>query len=128
MQPYEHMLDPSTIVLVSTVAVLGAVEAPLPVNITAMALVALVLRYLLKKDGKSHDAHDARLSELEAEVEAVRKDASDQRGRAHKLENTITGQVAALAMLLPAAEKCSCGTMAPYVPVLYRLTAPKETP
>ncbi len=120
------MLDPVNVILGSTVAVLVATEAPLPVQVTAMVLVAIVLRYLLRRDDSTHIQHEKRLNEMQAEISRLNSGEAEQRHLKHLLNNRITGIQAALALLIPAAEKCTCGQMSPFLPVLVRLSTSQE--
>lgn len=100
---------------------LAVSDVPLPIELSAMAMVGLVLRFLLKRDARAHTKHDARLTSIEAELNV-------QRSAKHAYLNEITAMRAAIAIIVTQAQKCSCGTMEPLLPVLTRLSLEtKET-
>lgn len=108
-------------VIASAVAVLAAADVPFPVELTALAMVGLVLRFLLRRDARAHDKHDRRLT-------AVEKELRQQHTAKHAALNEITAMRAAIAIIVTQAQKCSCGTMEPLLPVLTRLSLEtKET-
>lgn len=118
-----------TFVLATSVAVLYAAEVPLPVEITALAMVAVVLRWLLSRENTAVLSHEARVATLEADMANVRAEASEQRHLKHEFINRVTGMQAAIALVLASARSCSCGAMEPILPVLDQLSIPtKENP
>lgn len=107
--------------IVATVAFLAAVEVPFPVELTALAMVGLVLRWALARQSREHDQHDARLSALEEQ-------SSHERHLKHAWRNEVTAMRATIAMMVPIAQRCSCGSMDPLVPVLERLALDTKEP
>lgn len=103
------------IVLVSVSGMMLAYDVPLPVEMTALAMVGVILHFFLRRDASSHTKHDIRLTRIEAELD-------NQRTAKHALRNELTAFRASLAMLLPTAKNCTCGAMASLVPIIERLT------
>lgn len=117
-----------TFTLISTIAMLAAVDVPFPVEMTALAMVGLVLRWSLIRQNRSHDEHDARLTSIEVELAETRAEKDIQRQLKHAWKNEVTATRAALAVLVPQAAKCECGTMEPLMPVLRKLAIDTKEP
>lgn len=117
-----------TYTLASTVAFLAAVDVPFPVELTALAMVGLVLRWALSRQNKNHDEHEERIAEMERRWEEAVADYSAQRHLKHAWRNEVTAMRATLGVLVPAAQRCSCGTMEPLIPVLVKLATDIKEP
>lgn len=116
------MLPPGyTMAIVSAVGMVAAMDVPFPVELTALAMVGLVLRWALMRQNRSHDEHDARLTKIEQDLEATRVAKDIERSLKHALKNEVTAVRATIGVLVPQARRCSCGTMDPLMPVLERL-------
>lgn len=105
-------------VLASTIVTMLALEVPFPVELTALAMVGLVLRWALARDDKAHAGHDSRIMTLEAEMRVVRESESEQRHLKHALLNQIGAARGALVLVSSAARTCKCDAMAPLIPLL----------
>lgn len=117
-----------TFVLFSTAALLAAVDAPLPLEMSALVMVGIILRWFVMRENKSSARHDQRLEEIEAEMTVLRLEGSEQRHLKHVFMNQLTGTQAALALVLNTARNCSCNAMDSVIPVLERLSTPRDTP
>lgn len=109
------------IALLSTLGILAAADLPLPVELTALAMVGLVIRWSLGRMTRDQDEHEKRMTALEAEMAEVREEASQQRHLKHNLDNRITAMGSAIFMMLPQAQACECGSMSRLVPILEHL-------
>lgn len=114
--------------IISAIALLAAVDVPFPVEITALAMVGLVLRWALMRQNRAHDEHDRRLSEIEDELNATRAAKDQERHLKHAWRNEVSAMRATLGVMLPIVKNCSCGTMDPLLPVLERLVTDIKEP
>lgn len=109
-----------TVVLVASTAAIYATDVPLPVELTALAMVGLILRVYLGREAKAAAQRDRRLDELEAE-------ADEQRHMKHLVLNQLAGITGTLALVQAAAQRCSCGALAPLLPLIERLLDKQES-
>lgn len=116
------------VVLASAVVTLAAVDAPLPIELTALMMVGVVLHWALARQNRTHDEHDERIKAVEEELAATRQSKDIERQLKHAWRNEVAAMQAALAVMVPLAQKCSCGTMDPLLPVLERLAADRKEP
>lgn len=117
-----------TFVLLSTAVLLTAVDAPLPLEMSALVMVGIILRWFVIRENKSASRHDERLVELEEEMAHLREEASAERHRKHVYLNQLTGIQAAFALVLSTAHTCTCNAMDAVIPVLEKLSTPRDTP
>lgn len=109
-------------VMFTAVAVLAAADVPLPAELTALALVAVVLRWFIVRDNQADRDRDARLIALEAK-------ADEQRHLKHMVLNQLARIVPSLALIQVASERCTCGAMTQVLPLIENLlTAEQEKP
>lgn len=109
-------------VLVSTVGVLAASsDVPFPVEMSALVMVGLVLRWALRRENTAHEERDKRVDNLEARTKDLEEEADTQRSLKHALANQITAMKTTITMMLPFARQCTCETMTPLLPILERL-------
>lgn len=118
----------ATATLASTTGVLLAVDIPFPVELSSLALVAVVLRYFLHRDALSHTHHDERLTAIEEQLNYERDMTSEQRRLKHALQNEVSATRAVISVVVPQAAKCSCGVMEPLIPVLQQLSLDIKEP
>jgi len=110
-------------VIASTIGVLAATPGvPFPVEMSALVMVGLVLRWALRREGHMHEDRDDRISKLELQMRDVEKEADTQRHLKHALNNQITAMKTTITLMLPFAKQCTCNTMTPLLPVLEKLT------
>jgi hypothetical protein len=120
--PHSLMTHLPTVVLASTVGGLAAAPGvPFPIEMTALVMVGLVLRWALGRDSKSHNERDERISSLESRMREVEEEADTQRHLKHALNNQVTAMKTTITMMLPFAKQCTCGTVIPLIPILERL-------
>lgn len=122
------MLDGYTYAIISTVGFLIAVEVPLPVEMTALVMVGLVLRWSLSRQNRVHDEHEDRLNQIEVELAETREAKDIERHLKHAWKNEVTATRATLAMIYPQAARCSCGTMEPLLETLRKLAVETKEP
>lgn len=108
-----------TFTLAASIAAIFAADVPLPVELTALAMVGLILRVYLGRESKAQADRDSRLKALEDE-------ADEQRHMKHLVLNQLAGLTGTLALVRAAAERCTCGAIAPVLPLIERLLD-KET-
>lgn len=121
------MIPAATPALVLSVAVLAAVDVPFPVELSALVLVAAILRWLIRREDSTDAATLARIDSLEAEVERVRFDESEQRSAKHALLNELAAIRTTLELVAVVSDRCTCGALDPVRPVLARLGKRKPT-
>lgn len=114
--------------IASSIGMIAAMDVPFPVELTALAMVGLVLRWALIRQNRSHDEHDARISRIEEDLEVERLARLEEKHLKHAWRNEVTSLRATIAMVLPTAQRCSCGTMEPLLPVLQRLATDTREP
>lgn len=117
-----------TYTLVSTIGLLAAVDLPIPVELSALAMVGLVLRWALIRQNRAHDEHDERLTVIETELRETREAKDIERQLKHAWKNEVTAMRATLAVMLPQAKRCTCATMEPLIPVLEKLALDTKEP
>lgn len=100
-----------TFVLGSTIAVLSAVEVPLPVEMTALVMVGLILRVYIARENRLNEQRDERLSKLEAARD-------EQRHLKHMVINQLAGVSGTLHTARQAALRCTCGAMVQVIPLI----------
>lgn len=122
------MLGHDDMVLASAVVTLAAVDVPFPVELTALAMVGLVLRWALGRQNRAHDEHDRRIADIERELDRTRADKDTERHLKHAWRREVTAMRMALLTMLPLARGCTCGTMDPLLPVLERLATETKEP
>lgn len=108
------MMEVPTLVLATTAAGLLAADVPLPVELTALAMVGVILRFLLQRDDSAAKERDRRLDALEAERD-------EQRHLKHVVINQLAGITGSLALIKTAAERCTCGAVTPVMPLIDNL-------
>lgn len=107
-----------TYVLGATIFGLVAAQVPLPVEMTALVMVGLVLRYSLHKDAKSDSDQESRITRLEDTVLENRQRIDEQRHLKHAALNRIAGITGMLMLLRQQIALCTCGAMGPLLPVV----------
>lgn len=121
------MIAPQTAILLATVSTLAAVDVPFPVEISALVLVAGILRWLLRREDSVDAATLARIDTLESEVVDLRLAESEQRHEKHALRGEIAGLRGTFAVLDALARSCHCGALDPALPLLEALRERHET-
>lgn len=111
-----------TATLLVTVGALLAAGTPFPVEVGALAMVGLVLRWLVRRENLADAGTLARIDALEAEVAQLRSSESDQRRRKHELIVENAALRNAHTLLARAARACSCQALDPIISLL------EETP
>lgn len=101
-------------VLASTTAVLIAMDVPFPVELTALAMVGLILRVYIGRENKDKELQDRRLTALE-------HDASEQRHLKHAQINANVALRGALELVHIEAQRCTCDALAPVLPLIRNL-------
>lgn len=110
-----------TFVLASSVAILAAADIPLPVEVSALALVGAVLRWFIVRDNQADRDREARLVLLE-------EARDEQRHLKHLVINQLASITGTLRLIQIAAERCTCGAVAPVLPLIQNLLTEEETP
>lgn len=120
-----HDLASQTYVIgVTVIALLFAVDVPLPIEMTALVMVGLVLRWSLGRQNRESAGADVRMSRLEAKVDHNAEEIDRQRHFKHDFLNQITAVYASIVMLRETAvDRCTCHAFDPYIPVLDALIA-----
>lgn len=111
-----------TAALVVTVGVLAAAGTPFPVEVGALAMVGLILRWLVRRENLADAGTLGRIDALEAEVAQLRSSESEQRHAKHELIVENAALRNAQTLLVRAARACSCQALHPLIPLL------EETP
>lgn len=108
-----------TYVLASTIAMLAVADVPLPLELSALAMVGLILRVYIGRENRLNNDRDVRLERLEAARD-------EQRHLKHMVLNQLAGVTGTLAAARQAAMRCTCGAMVPILPLLDNLLERKE--
>lgn len=112
-----------TLVLASSIVSLYAVQVPLPVEMSALVMVGLILRWMVRREAMTDVSRDERIAALEAEVASIREGESEQRHLKHLVINQVTAMRGSLEMIKLAAQRCSCGAVSPVIPLIDNLLA-----
>jgi signal transduction histidine kinase len=110
---------PPTPVLLSAAGVLLAADVPLPVELSAMAMVGLVLRWLIRRDSRKD-------RDMEERVQLLEQKADEQRHLKHEFRNRVTVVRGSLELARQAAEHCTCGAMDTVKPLLDQILSRPE--
>lgn len=114
-----HDTTASTLALATTIAgLLLAVQVPLPIEMTALVMVGLVLRWSLGRQTRAANHIDARMTELEGRISKNRAEIDRQRHWKHEFRNQLSGVYATMVMMREAANRCDCEAFDPLIPVL----------
>jgi hypothetical protein len=100
-----------------------AVDSPAvlaPVLLAAFSLVGVVMRWLVQRETTIDAKTDVRISKLEAEVELLRAEQSEQRRLKHDALNRAAGLSMTARLLLAGARRCSCGELEQVVDLVDR--------
>lgn len=92
----------------------------IPALLAALSLLGLVLKWLIQRESTTDALTLERISKLEAEVELLRADQSEQRRLKHDALNRAAGLSMATRMLLDSARHCTCGQLAHVVELVDR--------
>jgi hypothetical protein len=95
---------------------LFAANLPFPVELSALAMVGLILRWMMQRDATNDSAILVRLERLEASE-------AEQRHLKHALLNRLAGLKGTLLVILHAARHCTCDALTPVLPLLEELVA-----
>ena len=106
-----------------TVVGLAALQVPFPVEMTALVMVGLVLRWFLRKDSVLDQQHEKRVAALEKAVAQNRKDIDLQRHRAHAALNRVAAVSGMVLLVKAQVERCTCGQMEAIVPLFDQIVA-----
>lgn len=117
-----------TSTIAAAVAILAAVDVPFPIELTALAMVGLVLRWSLSRQNKAHDEHEGRIADMERRLDDAVDSYNTQRHLKHAWAREVAATRATLGTMLPLAKNCSCGTMDPLIPVLEKLATETKEP
>lgn len=105
-----------TLVLAVTVIAAASSGVPFPIEMTALVMVGLILRVYIVRENKSREEHAKRLKALEEEVD-------EQRHLKHLVINQLAGITGTLSLVQAAASRCTCGAVAPVLPLIENLLA-----
>lgn len=120
---------PYSLALATSIGMLYALEGvPLPVEMTALVMVGLILRWLLRRENKTDSIRDERIAALEAEVGELRASESEQRHLKHVVLNQLTIIRGTFALAKQQAEQCTCDAMTPVIPLLDNILKPLSQP
>lgn len=121
------MIVAATPALALAVAVLAATDVPFPVELSALVLVAGILRWLIRREDRVDGETLDRIAALEVETERLRSMESEQRSAKHALGNELAAIRTTLELVVVVADRCTCGALDPVRPVLARLGKRKPT-
>lgn len=114
-----------TITLASSGATLLAMDVPLPIEMGALVMVGMILRWLIRRENHTEALDEKRLTRLEGRIDELQNDVSEQRHLKHTLLNQLAAIRGSILVIRRAAERCTCESMIPVLPVLEMLE--KET-
>lgn len=114
--------------IISAIAVLAAADVPFPIEITALIMVGMVLRWALGRQNRAHDEHDRRIEDIEQQLRDTAEAKDAERHLKHAWKNEVATMRATIGVMLPLIRNCSCGTMDPLLPVLERLVTDIKEP
>lgn len=98
---------------------LFAWEPPLePVEITALAILALVVRHFLKRDDTDETHTLERIAALESKVEFLEKAMSAERTAKHEAMATAASLRGTLQVVQFIGAECTCGTFPRLAPLM----------
>lgn len=100
-----------TLTIASTTGLLLAYDVPLPLELPALAMVGLVLRWLVKREAVADTATLQRITDLEAQLEEMRDEQSQERHLKHGALNRAIAAEQTLRLVKIAAGRCSCGAL-----------------
>ena len=109
--PWYPLMPAPTLFLASTAGVMLAADVPLPVEISAMAMVGLFLRWLMQRDSRNDEDVEKRLKKLE-------KHADWQRHLKHVFLNRLAYCRGTFLLVRQQALLCKCGAMTPVLALL----------
>ena len=100
-----------TMVLATTAAGLLAAEIPFPVELSALALVGFILRWLVVRENRADDSMLKRIEHLERDLAAMTVAQSEERRLKHAALNDAASRGMAVHLMAAAARHCTCGQM-----------------
>lgn len=92
----------------------------IPALLAALSLLGLVLKWLIQRETTTDALTLERISRLEAEVELLRADQSEQRRLKHDALNRAAGLAMTARLLLVSARRCTCGELTHVVELIDR--------
>lgn len=109
-----------TLVLGAVSGVLLAVDMPTWRELSALAMVGLILRWMIARENRREvrdlnvdAATHRRITSLERNVGALRREVTEQRHLKHDFEGKVIALQNALKLVRIQARRCSCGALDP---------------